>query len=97
MARRRSLSFSVLGLPLFITLVVIMLLVALSNNTFIGADAKGRKVGGKTTYCTEEYAPVCGEDGKTYSNTCYAARAGVGVVSQGACGGGGGLVPPILY
>ncbi len=35
--------------------------------------------------CTKEYAPVCGEDNKTYGNACEAACAGVRVIDQGPC------------
>ena len=49
-----------------------------------GCDAPGT-CQPKPVFCTREFRPVCGCDGRTYGNACNAASAGVNVISEGAC------------
>ena len=35
--------------------------------------------------CPQTWDPVCAEDGLTYSNSCYASLAGVGIIGMGEC------------
>ena len=53
------------------------------------ADAPGL-CEAKPEICTQEYAPVCGCDDKTYGSACSAHAAGVAVAKLGECGGGNG-------
>ena len=58
-----------------------------AKNTTLLADQQAANMykSQKALTCEESYVPVCGKDGKTYDNKCFAERQDIEVRCSGAC------------
>ncbi|MCF6262573.1 MAG: Kazal-type serine protease inhibitor family protein [Xanthomonadales bacterium] len=72
----------------YLTFIALLLTACQPGNNTVEATAAEKPCMGpakQDTMCTMQYDPVCGCNGKTYSNACVAKVAGVLKMEKGAC------------
>ena len=64
-------------------IIIVLLAIGCPSSSVSDNNCQGDPIDG--VFCTEEYAPVCGCDGETYSNACFARVNGVKTYTSGEC------------
>lgn len=66
-------------------LILFLIFIVACNEKKDDNNPGGIQGGSGDQYCIELYDPVCGEDGQTYSNECFAKTSNVNVKHKGEC------------
>jgi hypothetical protein len=67
---------------------LLALVLSACGSTALRPNARGSDSGASGCTCPTDDSPVCGDDGRSYVNTCEAGCAGARVVHEGACAAG---------